>query len=77
VLAQRLLGEVTQALRDQLAALVQILHALGHDLDGHAVDIDLAAPAAAIANRDIRPISTIDDRFPLAGSVAIRRIRGR
>ena len=65
-LLQRLLGEVAQALGDQLAVLVEILHALGDDLGADAIDVDLARlcrrPAAKLMSG--RPI---DDGFVRAG----------
>ena len=41
-LLQRLLGEVAQALGDQLAVLVEIFDALGDDGGPDAIDVDLA-----------------------------------
>ena len=47
-LLQRLLGEVPQALGDELAVLVEIFDALGDDRGPYPIDIDLARRAPPV-----------------------------
>ena len=75
---QGLLGEVAQALGDELAVLVEIFDALGDDGGADAIDVDLLALLAAVGrDGDVGRLAIDDDVSSSPGSAGSGRRRRR
>ena len=71
-LSQRRLGEVPQALRDELAVLVDIFDPLGEDGRGDTIDINFLFLFATACGKYVW--GTIDDDLVLLGGAALPRV---